>query len=269
MNILSIKWRNLQITKNMNDNILGSIQCTLSCEKMNYKKASDFQGVLFTQVESEYVDYLHKEQLHPYSQYIYEENGTWYWKVNTLNTEAYEKLIEPLLKSNFTSFNIANGNIDVEVTKKEVTTRTYDDLMHDFYNRPASKGIDLNIKTYTAFKQRGKYNITPDLRLIFQSLMMKYSMILDNVNMEDEETLEQLFMNSFVSKYRLRSGGFPLEGRVIPGFIGNMSIKYFGSETMMRYIRLLFEFGEYSGIGIKTGMGMGAIAICKEDASDR
>ena len=32
-----------------------------------------------------------------------------------------------------------------------------------------------------------------------------------------------------------------------------------GSETIARYIRLLFHFGEFSGVGIKTGMGMGAI----------
>ena len=30
---------------------------------------------------------------------------------------------------------------------------------------------------------------------------------------------------------------------------------------MARYARLLFRFGEYAGVGIKTAMGMGALRI--------
>ena len=41
--------------------------------------------------------------------------------------------------------------------------------------------------------------------------------------------------------------------------LGKIGIKVKGSETIARYIRLLFHFGEFSGVGIKTGMGMGAI----------
>jgi CRISPR-associated endoribonuclease Cas6 len=87
--------------------------------------------------------------------------------------------------------------------------------------------------------------------------------------MIDEDTLEQLIQNSVVSRYRLKTGVFPVEGRTIPGFIGTISIRFYGTETMMRYIRMLFQFGEYSGIGIKTGIGMGAIQIVEGDNVDR
>lgn len=257
------------IEKSMNNNILSHLSLELEAEGLSYKKASDFQGVLFTKINPDYADYLHKEQLHPYSQYLTFDKNVPVWHVNTLNQEAYTNIIEPLLKTEFDSFKINNGNIDVKVKSKNITTKKYSQLMEDFYEKKATSNIDIEILSLTSFKQRGRYNVTPDLRLIYQSLMMKYSAISGNESMIDEETLEQLIQNSVVSKYQLRTGVFPVEGRVIPGFIGKLGIKFYGTETMMRYIRMLLEFGEYSGIGIKTGMGMGAIRLVKEDVCER
>ncbi len=77
----------------------------------------------------------------------------------------------------------------------------------------------------------------------------------------DQETLGQLTENSSIEKYRLRSTCFPLEGVKIPAFMGELGIYISGTETMARYARLLFRFGEYAGVGIKTAMGMGALRI--------
>ena len=40
-----------------------------------------------------------------------------------------------------------------------------------------------------------------------------------------------------------------------------MSVRIHGTDTMSRYARLLFRFGEYSGVGIKSSIGMGAMRI--------
>ena len=245
----------------MNGNTLSKIKLKLNAEGLSYKKASDFQGVLFTQIDPEYADYLHKEQLHPYSQYIYNNDGVWNWCISTLSSDAYAHIIEPILKPDFQHFKIINGNIDVDIKDKSLSVLNYSSLLEDFYDKKAEKDINIDLLTLTAFKQRGHYNVTPDLRLIYQSLMMKYSAVSGNENMIDEETLEQLIQNSVISKYRLKTGVFPVEGRTIPGFMGTLGIKFYGTETMMRYIRMLFKFGEYSGVGIKTGIGMGAIKI--------
>lgn len=253
----------------MNSNTLSKLVLKLDAEGLNYKKASDFQGVLFTQIDPEYSDYLHKEQLHPYSQYISFKDGACYWHIHTLSSEAQTHIIEPLVKPDFNHFRIKNGDIDVKIIDKSLSVVNYSRLLEDFYDKPAERNMNLEILTYTAFKQRGHYNITPDLRLIYQSLMMKYSAVAGNEIMIDEDTLEHLIQYSVVSKYRLRTGVFPVEGRTIPGFIGSLGIRFYGSETMMRYVRMLLKFGEYSGIGIKTGIGMGAMKIVEEDKVDR
>lgn len=246
-------------------NSLTSLTMRLEAEGLNYKKASDFQGVLFANISNEYADYLHQQQLHPYSQYIYFENDTPYWRINALNNEAYDKIIVPFMKDGFNSFIIYNGNIKVIIKEKVVKQKDSQSLLDDFYNVATNKTIGIEFRTLTAFKQRGRYNITPDLRLIYQSLMMKYSSIIGNDNMLDEEALDELVQNSQISSYNLFSSRFPMEGRNIPGFVGRLTIRYYGTDTMARYARMLFRYGEFSGVGIKTGMGMGAVKVIERE----
>jgi len=136
-----------------------------------------------------------------------------------------------------------------------------DELMDRFYNQEADRNIGIRIKTPMSFKQNGIYNIVPDARLIFQSLMNKYSAAHEHMSMIDFDTLDQITQNAMIVRYNLRSTGFALEGTKIPGFIGELSFKFRGGDTLARYARLLIEFAEFSGIGIKTAMGMGAVGI--------
>ena len=50
-----------------------------------------------------------------------------------------------------------------------------------------------------------------------------------------------------------------MEGITIPAYKGNITVKMKGNDTISRYARLLFSFGEYSGVGIKSAIGMGAM----------
>lgn len=83
-------------------------------------------------------------------------------------------------------------------------------------------------------------------------------------SMIDEETLEQLCENSRVIRYDLKSVPFHLEGIKIPAFIGKITIKLTGTQTLANFAHLLLQFGTYSGIGIKTAIGMGAVKILDE-----
>ena len=73
--------------------------------------------------------------------------------------------------------------------------------------------------------------------------------------------LETLISSSNISRYELKSTLFSLEGTKIPAFIGKMTLKINGSQTLCSFVNMLFTFAEYSGIGIKTGLGMGAIRL--------
>lgn len=107
------------------------------------------------------------------------------------------------------------------------------ELMNQFYNESGQKYYDVEFITPTSFKSNGKYMIYPDLGMIYRSLMKKYSIVSEQ-NMYDEDTLEQLVNYSNITRYRLQSTLFPLEGVVIPSFKGNISVRIHGSDTMSR-----------------------------------
>ena len=143
--------------------------------------------------------------------------------------------------------------------KKTIQMMEAKTLLDEFYDKKCSRYFEVYFLTPTAFKHDGNYIFYPDLSLIYGSLMRKYSAFSQQMTMEDKDTLEELCRSSEVVNYRLQTIPFPLEKINVTGFVGKIGIKVKGSETIARYIRLLFHFGEFSGVGIKTGMGMGAI----------
>ena len=94
--------------------------------------------------------------------------------------------------------------------------------------------------------------------------MRKYSAFSQQMTMEDKDTLEELCRSSEVVNYRLQTIPFPLEKINVTGFVGKIGIKVKGSETIARYIRLLFHFGEFSGVGIKNWNGNGSYKMRRE-----
>lgn len=210
------------------------------------------------QIDPVYAAVLHQQVLHPYSQYLICRENQITWYVNALNDEAYEKIILPLLSPDFTSFTFSNG-VSVTITEKKQKTQTDQERMDLFTGTETTGRFEIHFLSPTAFKQNGRYFLLPEPRLIFQSLMNRYSAVDELSSMTDEDTLEQLTMSSVIRRYQLRTVSFPLEGTAVPGFIGSISLQIKGNQTMARYVRLLLQFGEFSGIGIKTGMGMGGI----------
>ena len=235
------------------------LKMELEGEELNYKQSSNLQGVIMENIDGRYAEKLHHCNLNPYSQCLLKDYGKTIWRICTVTDEAYEQIIMPISK--ITEFAIKNKKNTVHITKKEIKIKESTELLKEFYEVSGKNIIDVIFQTPTAFKQNGKYVFYPDLCLLYQSLMNKYSASSEIIEMMDEETLMQLEDNSEIVRYRLQSIPFPMEGINVPGFVGNVRIRFRGTNTMMRYIRLLLRFGEYSGVGIKTAMGMGAIKV--------
>lgn len=242
--------------------MLSRLKIKLKSDTLNSFHSSCMQGVLFESIDSDYISFLHMQNLHPYSQYLCRENGGAVWYINTLNDESFEKLILPLLSESFDCIKVKHISEEkIDIIDKQLTQIDRKNLLNEFYSDEHIKQINIKFKTPSSFKQNGIYNVVPDLRLIYQSLMMKYSASSDQINMTDKDALDEMIKDSFVSGYSLKTTSFPVEHVTIPGFIGNMTIRFRNNDTISRYIRLLLRFGEFSGIGVKTGMGMGAFEI--------
>ena len=240
----------------------AELKMELDNETLDYKQSSNLQGVIMEHIEEEYAEILHQSNLKPYSQCVVKQDDKRIWYIRTLTQEAYKKMIIPLSQLN--EFEIKNGQIHANIVRRDFESRAENELLKEFYEIPANRFLNLTFQTPTAFKSNGKYVFYPDIRMIYQSLMMKYTASSEEMDMIDEDTLEQLTQNSEIVRYHLRSMSFPLEGVNIPGFVGSIRLKIKGTDTMARYARMLMKYGQYSGVGIKTAMGMGAIRLMEQ-----
>lgn len=239
--------------------MLAKLELKLKCEEeVNYQMSTLFHGVLMELLEEEYVEYLHLSQLHPYTQHLEYRQGVWYWVVCGLNTEAVQKIIHGSLL-NLDHVHIKKKNMDIMVVDKTYHELTEQELLNYFYEGDGSKYLRVHFVSPTAFKQNGNYLFYPDLHCVFQSLMNKYDAAMGVGSMTDLDTLEQLCQYAKIVRYDLKSVSFALEGIKIPAFVGKITIEMRGTKTMANFAKMLFEFGKYSGVGIKTSLGMGFI----------
>ena len=233
---------------------------------ITYRMSSIMHGIMMENIDNDYVEYLHTMSLRPYSQYLSFEDKKTYWNICTLNKEAYERIIIPLFDESFSKIKLNKHEINCNLTNKSLCKLSREELSEQFYQDESDRFFRIRFLTPTAFKQNGKYTFYPNLRCIYQSLMKKYDAVCSDEQVLDEEVLNDLVEKTNIFQYNLKSTYFPMEGVKIPAFVGNIIIKSYGTHTMNNFLRMLFRFGEYSGVGIKSGIGMGAIKIEDKEA---
>lgn len=240
--------------------MLAELRLKLQTEgELDVYQSSNLHGVIMETIDTEYAEKLHGLKLNPYSQHVEKRDGL-EWIITTYTKEAYDHIISPFMDDKITDFELTGRDVKVHISEKKLNIKPKKELMNKFYTEDGERTICIELLTPTSFKSNNEYLIFPDLELIYRSLMKKYSSSCD-MTMDDDDTLEELVRTSRIIKYNLKSSYFPLEKVKIPGFRGDITIKITGKQTLVNYARLLFEFGEYSGIGIKCSMGMGAIKI--------
>lgn len=245
--------------------MLACLRMKLKCDgELSYQMSSLFQGALMELLPTEYAEHLHISRLHPYTQHLEVWEGDWYWVVNCLEKEAYDVIILQTLMPR-ERVTIRKGNLSVTLEEKYLEQQSHKKLAESFYEDMAERYIQLHFVTPTAFKSRGRYLFYPDIRCIYQSLMCKYDAVTKEESLMDEEVLEELANQAEIIRYDLKSVPFHLEGVRIPSFIGKITLKLGGTQTMVNFANMLFRFGEFAGVGIKTGMGMGAYKIVEKE----
>jgi len=241
------------------------LDMTLSgAEQLNYQMASLFHGALMEMLPEAYVAELHESMLHPYTQHLEMRNHQWHWVVTTLNDRAKDLIIDQTLAQK-KQVDIKKHELVVRIAEKNMSELTDKELSSQFYQEDAPRTISLQFLTPTAFKIDGRYVFYPDIRSIYLSLMNKYDAASKAGSMKDEDALELLCRNTSLFRYDLRSTLFSMEGVKIPSFVGKITFRMHGAQTMTNLAQMLFRFGEYSGIGIKTALGMGAVKMLSEE----
>lgn len=247
-----------------NTNVLAECKLRLSGISTTdyvYNKGSLLQGVLYEMIDSAYVEELHEQGMKPYSQSIIKENDCIIWSVRTLSGEAYEKIIETIVSDKFERFRLKHNDADVTILNKKIIKIEINSLFQNFYSEDSSRNFVIEFRSPTSFKKDGRYHFYPEIYNIYQSLMSRFDLVSASRGMFSQDTLGQLTSNTEITGYNIKSVRYSLESIGIPAFIGRIYIHINGPQTMVNFARLLFEFGNYSGVGIKTALGMGYIHV--------
>ena len=225
----------------------------------NANIGSILQGFLMEKIDTEFSEEIHNMQLNPYSQYIIKNGEELIWVINTLDEKSRVEIIDKL--SCIESVVLKHRKEILKVENISIDSKSYDELIEGYYMANNSPCIAFKFLTPASFKHSGRYMIYPTPRLIFQSLMMQYNCFSKDIGITLNDFLPLLEDMVKLNNYHLQSTNFSLEGVKIPAFYGELIYMINAPKQIINLVHMLSEFGEYSGVGIKTSIGMGAIRV--------
>ena len=227
-------------------------------DQLFFEDAVKLHGVIMSSIDTSYAEELHESSLHPFTQHIEKKRDGTDWVVSFLNDDVICRMWRDALRDLDIVHLDGKENGCFFFTGKEYTEISYDAFLDPESEFSASRG-KLFFVSPMAFRQGGRYVFYPDLRLLYQSLVNKYNTAIGAPEDPPEEMLERLCEITEIISYDLHSTKFYVGKTGIPSFTGQITIRLSGSPSERGLAGLLLRFGEYSGAGIKTGLGMGAI----------
>ena len=202
----------------------------------------------------EFAARLHESTVTPVSQYVRGD----LWQVSLFGAGSIETL-SPILEGLDEVFLRRDRT---RVTLEQAGFRRIDSvdalLAHPVWDRGS-----LSFRTPTAFKSAGIYQLLPTQRLVLQSLILKWNGCFGDVCpiKDDGGGLEALAEGLCYRSLRLDSTEFAMKHTRIPGVLGQIAFENRLSGFHKQLANALLAFGTYSGVGIKTTLGMGGLEI--------
>lgn len=249
-------------------NLLQTIEITLTIPsqlQLTASMGSVMQGILMETIDTQYAEYLHHQTIQPYSQYCLFDKKTHLlkWRISALKTESSKEILLPLMNLSSPIY-IRNKHTYFAIKEKKLLRdTTYEKLALQYLTNTrtrAAKTLTYTFLTPTAFKRNNQYAIYPELPLLITSLLHRWNAFADVTSLNHDDILPLLLKHPLWTRnYELFMQPFSLERTKIPAFQGTLSFSSGKHEMAGKILCLLSDFAAYSGIGIKTAIGMGAV----------
>ena len=209
---------------------------------------------LLEQANPQDAAWLHEDGSRSISQYLLfdKEKSCYIWTVNISSEEVYE-LLSPIL-DNLSEIIIENQTFSIADKAHCVISA---EALIAKGRQSTQNRCTLSFRTPTSFKQSGRYAIFPQEKLILQSLITRWNEAFPEFPLDGEDAFQALLAGIHIVDYQLKSTRFFLKGVKIPSFVGFCVIEAKLALPLLELWTTLAAFADYSGIGIKTGLGMG------------
>jgi CRISPR-associated endoribonuclease Cas6 len=157
------------------------------------------------------------------------------------------------------TLSLLGANFHVHRQPDEISS--YQQLYHEsivLEPTPINRYI-LNFLTPTAFSQNRKYLPLPLPQLMFHSWLERWNHFAP-VYLGGEELITYLDNATAISQLRIQTRNVTIQRGKIPGFTGVVNLRFLPIDPLLANVaNLLLQYARFSGTGIKTRLGMGAI----------
>jgi len=215
-------------------------------------------AALLKRAPADFGENVHQDSVTPISQFFSCRDGRPVWTV-TLLGESCEQSMGSVLEQ-IDTFELTGEKIRLQVTER--TCARIADAEELLRMAAGHNGVHhLRFETAAAFKSQGQYVNLPTMRLVVQSLIKKWNGSIPECPIEDEDGqgMEAIAAGLRCRDFRLQNRTYWVKGRPVPGFVGSLTVENCLEGFHRQVGDALLIFAEFSGIGIKTTLGMGGI----------
>lgn len=233
--------------------MIRSYQFQLSTPQ-SFTAAYPLYAAMLERAPKEFAARLHESAVTPVSQYVCGDT----WRVSLFGPEAIDTLAPVLETMEEVFLRREQRHVGLEL-RSSGGIETVDELLE----LPPRSRSTLELVTPTAFKSGGVYQLLPTQRLVMQSLILKWNGCFGDIcPIEDEGGgLEALAEGLCYRSVQLNSQLYSMKHTQIPGVVGSVAFDCRQEGFLRQLTNALLTFGTYSGLGIKTTLGMGGLQI--------
>lgn len=230
-----------------------------TAERLPYGLAYRLYAWLLSQLPEETAERLHGQDGAHIAQYLQYQKETRenQWILNVPNEELEREIAAVL--TDRTEIKLQNGE-GWTVAAQEIREIAPQTLV---FSGGTERYTRIEFLTPTAFKQAGRYAIFPTEALLLQSLTARWNELVPGLAVTDEDALHSLLQGIHITDYALRTTRYPLKGAKIPGFVGRLVIEAKLPLPMAQLWNALTGIADYAGLGMKTSLGMGGVAVSR------
>ena len=239
--------------------MLAQINMELESKELNINMASLFHGYLMENIDSAYAEYFHYNTTNPFTSCIFKDTkeDKFFWRVTTFSQKAYDMLMSYFSKGIPEKIYLKNKDLEINVKSFSIQKKSYENLFLEATERKRIKLI-----SPTSFKSDGITHIFPNISTLISGVIAKINQHSETAELEDKKIVSELLEKVYIKDYNLRTKIFHLESIKIKGFIGTMDLAIKGEDrTLINILNFLILMSEYTGLGIKTSLGMGGVKV--------
>lgn len=206
---------------------------------------------------------LQQAEIH---QHLFVDEGRFYWRLALLADDepdfALRSAREDLARrlAGLTRLPVDGRDLALQVVERVTLSRTAILHHHLSHQAPADR-LTLTLRAPLAFKRAGHYDPLPQPELMAQSLINRWAPLLPELAADPARLRAHAATSLLPARMSLRTTAVPIKGSHIPGSLGDMTLILKARPPLRRLWGLFFALGEWSGIGVKTALGMGGISV--------